>query len=190
MCKKHSHPLFLSLLLTILLCSFPSSRAHAVDLPVVGAAAPEFTLTAQDGQPVRLGDFRGRWVVLYFYPRDFTPGCTVEAKGFERDRAHYEAANAAVLGVSVDSVDSHEKFCAEEGLNFKLLSDGDGAVSALYGSLRRDGPLTVAGRNTFIIDPAGTVARVFTAVAPAAHSAEVLAALSELREPPEPAEQE
>lgn len=89
--------------------------------PATGAAAPDFKLTTGDGSQVSLKDYRGKWVVLYFYPKDFTSGCTMEAKNFQRDLAKYEQSGAVVLGVSVDSAQSHKDFCAKEGLNFKLL---------------------------------------------------------------------
>jgi peroxiredoxin Q/BCP len=120
-------------------------------------------------------------VVLYFYPKDFTSGCTIEAHNFERDQAQYAKKNAVVLGVSVDNVDSHKKFCAKEGLNFKLLADSDHKVSDEYGSLMNLGITQIAKRNTFIIDPAGKIARVYTGVDPNKHSQEVLVALDEVQ---------
>src|SRR5438105_15854538 len=109
--------------------------AFAGSPPQVGTVAPEFTLPSQDGQQVSLKDYSGKWVVLYFYPKDFTSGCTIEAHNFQRDQEQYARKNAVVLGVSVDSADSHKKFCAKEGLNFKLLADTDHKVSSDYGSL-------------------------------------------------------
>src|SRR5438034_944299 len=103
--------------------------------PAVGSTAPDFTLTSQEGKPISLHDFKGKWVVLYFYPKDFTSGCTVEAHNFQRDQAQYEAKNAAIVGVSVQDSDSHQKFCTKEGLTFKLLADTDHKVSDEYGSL-------------------------------------------------------
>src|SRR5881396_1298906 len=102
--------------------------------PAAGTAAPDFSLKTGDGSQVGLKDYRGKWVVLYFYPKDFTSGCTMEAKNFQRDLAKYEQSGAVVLGVSVDSAQSHKDFCAKEGLNFKLLADPDAKVSAQYGS--------------------------------------------------------
>src|SRR6202790_4327385 len=112
---------------------FSGARAAA---PGAGSAAPDFTLPSQESASVSLKDYRGSWVVLYFYPKDQTPGCTREAHNFQVDQAKYVAWHAVVLGVSVDSVDSHKKFCAKEGLNFKLLADSDGKVSAQYGSIK------------------------------------------------------
>src|SRR5579859_2252897 len=104
-------------------------------IPAVGSNAPDFTLPSQDGSAVSLKDYRGKWVVLYFYPKDQTPGCTREAHNFQTDQAKYAALNAVVLGISVDSVESHKKFCANDGLNFKLLADTGHKVAESYGSL-------------------------------------------------------
>lgn len=145
-----------------------------------GQPAPNFKLLNQAGHPVTLSDYTGKWVVLYFYPKDFSQGCTVEARNFQRDLPKYAAANAVILGVSVDSVGSHKDFCSKEGLNFKLLADTNAAVSAMYGSLHLWFGRKISARNTFLIDPDGTVARVFTGVQPGIHSAQVLAALAEL----------
>jgi len=149
--------------------------------PATGSAAPDFTLASQEGAAVSLKDYRGSWVVLYFYPKDQTPGCTREAHNFQVDQANYAARRAVVLGVSVDSVDSHKKFCAKEGLNFKLLADRDGKVSGAYGSLTNLGVVKFAARHTFLIDPSGKVARVYTSVDPVRHSEEVLAALDQMQ---------
>lgn len=154
------------------------SFADSGTLPQVGEKAPTFTLPSQEGTPVSLHSYRGKWVVLYFYPRDMTSGCTMEAHNFEQDLARYQAANAVVLGVSVDSVDSHKEFCAKDGLTFTLLSDSDKKVVAEYGSLGSFGPVKIAKRNTFLIDPQGKIVKVWTGVDPAHHSQEVLAALS------------
>jgi peroxiredoxin Q/BCP len=143
--------------------------------------APAFNLSSQEGTPVSLQDFRGKWVVLYFYPKDFTSGCTIQAHGFQVDLAKYTAINAEILGVSVDSADSHKDFCAKEGLNFKLLSDTNREVVTKYGSTRDATPTSMAARNTFIVSPQGKIAKVFLAVQPTKHSAEVLEALAELQ---------
>src|SRR6201984_3242023 len=110
------------------------STGMAQNLPQAGAIAPAVSLPSNDGKQVSLNDFKGKWVVLYFYPKDFTSGCTLEAHNFQRDLAKYEAANAVILGVSVDTAESHKEFCAKEGLNFKLLADAGGKVSQQYGS--------------------------------------------------------
>jgi thioredoxin-dependent peroxiredoxin len=158
--------------------------ANAGPVPAVGTAAPDFTLPSQDSPEVSLKDFRGKWVVLYFYPKDMTTGCTIEAHNFQRDQSEYAKKDAVVLGVSVDSIDSHKQFCAKEGLNFKLLSDSSHQVAKLYGSVMNFGVTEVAARNTFIIDPQGKIERNFTSVNPNKHSEEVLAALDELQKSP------
>ena len=150
-------------------------------VPGPGSIAPGFTLPSQQGASVSLQDYRGSWIVLYFYPKDQTPGCTREAHNFQVDQPKYAERKAVVLGVSVDSVDSHKKFCAKEGLTFKLLADTDGTVSHAYGSLKNLGVVKFAARHTFLIDPAGKVAKAYTSVDPARHSAEVLAALDQLQ---------
>ena len=158
------------------------NRVSAVsELPAVGAAAPGFNLTTNEGKQVSLNDFKGKWVVLYFYPKDFTQGCTIEARNFQRDLAKYEAINAVILGVSVDNADSHKEFCAKEGLNFKLLADTDAKVSEQYGSVMEYNGAKLSARNTFIIDPQGKLVKVFEKVKVAAHSEEVLAALATMQ---------
>src|SRR3984893_7852624 len=146
--------------------------------PAAGTAAPDFSLSTSDGSQISLKDFHGKWVVLYFYPKDMTSGCTIEAHNFQQDMPKYEKANAVVVGVSVDSTDSHKEFCAKEGLSFKLLADTDKKVVDQYGSLNQRG---MASRNTFLIDPAGKIAKVWTGVNPAKHSEEVLGALAEVK---------
>jgi thioredoxin-dependent peroxiredoxin len=150
-------------------------------LPEIGTKAPQFALKNQDGIEVKLNDFRSKWIVLYFYPKDFTSGCTLEAHNFQRNLAGYEKLNAAIIGVSVDSAGSHRDFCAKEGLTFKLLADTERKVAALYGSLGEYQGNAIAIRNTFIIDPNGIIVRVFENVKPATHSEEVLAALAQLQ---------
>jgi thioredoxin-dependent peroxiredoxin len=148
--------------------------------PGVGEEAPDFTLNSQEGKPVSLHDFRGKWVVLYFYPKDMTPGCTIEAHNFQRDLAKYEAKNAVILGVSVQDEKSHQEFCAKEGLNFKLLADTKDQVSEKYDSIMNLGVMKLSARHTFLIDPTGKVRKVWTDVDVQKHSDEVLAALDEL----------
>jgi thioredoxin-dependent peroxiredoxin len=149
--------------------------------PSEGTSAPDFTLPSQEGSPVSLKDYRGKWVVLYFYPKDQTPGCSREAHNFQIDQSKYVERNAVVLGVSLDSVDSHKKFCGKEGLNFKLLADTNHKVTDSYGSLTNLGVVKFAARHTFLIDPSGKVAKTYTSVDPAKHSEEVLAELDQLQ---------
>jgi thioredoxin-dependent peroxiredoxin len=149
--------------------------------PAVGTVAPDFTLNSQAGKAVSLHDFKGKWVVLYFYPKDFTSGCTVEAHNFQRDLAQYEAKNAAIVGVSVQDENSHQQFCTKEGLTFKLLADTKQEVSTTYDSLMNMGVAKLSARHTFLIDPQGKVEKVWLEVKPDKHSEEVLAALTELQ---------
>ena len=148
------------------------------DTPAVGSPAPDFSLTTNEGKPASLKDYRGKWVVLYFYPKDFTSGCTLEARNFQQDLAKYEKLNAVILGVSVDTAESHKEFCAKEELSFKLLSDTDTGVSSKYGSVMEYNGAKLSARNTFVIDPEGKIAKVFTGVKPAGHSEEVLSFLT------------
>jgi peroxiredoxin Q/BCP len=174
--------LLLGLVVVILILLLPRliSGSHA-PAPTAGSVAPDFTLPSQEGSLVSLKDFRGRWVVLYFYPKDQTPGCTREAHNFQVDQSKYAERKAVILGVSVDSVDSHKKFCAKEGLNFKLLADREGQVSRDYGSLTNLGVVKFAARNTFLIDPSGKIVKTYISVDPARHSEEVLAALDQMQ---------
>jgi thioredoxin-dependent peroxiredoxin len=152
-----------------------ASLAFPAELPQAGQQAPEFSLPSQEGAPVSLKQYRGKWVVLYFYPKDMTQGCTIEARNFQRDLAKYDKANAVILGVSVDSAESHKEFCTKESLTFKLLADTDKKMVDSYGTLNARG---MASRNTFLIDPNGKVSKVWTGVNPSSHSDEVLAALA------------
>ncbi|MBV8904841.1 MAG: peroxiredoxin [Acidobacteriia bacterium] len=154
--------------------------AWAGELPSVGAMAPDFTLPSQEGKQVSLHDFKGKWVVLYFYPKDMTPGCTIEAHNFQRDQAQYDKLNAAVVGVSVDSVDSHVQFCTKENLTFKLLANPSHDIVDKYGSLANMRGMTIAARNTFLVDPKGNIRKVYTMVDPNPHSQQVLADLAQL----------
>src|SRR5580692_1642932 len=149
--------------------------------PPEGTPAPDFTLNSQDGKPVSLHEFKGKWVVLYFYPKDFTSGCTVEAHNFQRDLAQYEQKNAVILGVSMQDEDSHQKFCTKEGLSFKLLADTKATVSTEYDSVVNLGVAKLSARHTFLINPQGKVEKVWLDVKPDKHSEEVLAALAQLQ---------
>jgi peroxiredoxin Q/BCP len=130
---------FLAVLVVLLAGAILAIRGKADDtaLPQAGQTAPNFTLPSQDGSNISLDNFRGKWVVLYFYPKDMTTGCTIEAHNFQQDMEKYQKLNAVVVGVSVDSTGSHKEFCAKEGLSFKLLSDQDKKVVAQYGSMGR-----------------------------------------------------
>ena len=170
------------LLLVVLAALFLVPRLFSRSAPPsAGGKAPDFSLPSQDGTLVSLADYRGKWVVLYFYPKDQTPGCTREAHNFEVDQPKYAERNAVVLGVSLDSIDSHKRFCTKDGLSFKLLADTHHKVTASYGSLTNFGLVKFAARNTFLIDPSGNIAKTFLSVNPLTHSAEVLAELDQLR---------
>ena len=160
---------------------FAGGESESPKAVAEGDKAPNFTLPSQDGNSVSLDQYRGKWVVLYFYPKDFTQGCTIEAHNFQRDEAQYQAKSAVILGVSLDSSDSHKEFCSKEGLNFKLLSDECANVVNQYGSLTQFQGKKYAARNTFIIDPDGVVRKIFKGVKPNGHSAEVLSTLADLQ---------
>lgn len=169
------------LLLIICLAAMVALAADMPQPPTAGTPAPGFTLPSQEGAQVSLDQFKGKWVVLYFYPKDFTSGCTIEAHNFQRDLDKYTQKNAAIVGVSVDNVDSHKSFCTKEGLNFKLLADPDHSVVEKYGSVMQYNGMTLAARNTFLIDPAGVIRKVYLKVSPQGHSEEVLADLQQLQ---------
>jgi peroxiredoxin Q/BCP len=152
--------------------------------PEVGTAAPDFTLNSQEGKAVSLHEFKGKWVVLYFYPKDMTSGCTIEAHNFQRDLAKYDAKNAVILGVSMQDEKSHQAFCAKESLTFKLLADTKNEVSSKYDSVLHLGVAKLSARHTYLIDPSGTVRKVWTEVDVKKHSDEILAALEELEKSP------
>jgi thioredoxin-dependent peroxiredoxin len=148
--------------------------------PAAGQTAPDFSLPSAEGGSVSLKDYKGKWVVLYFYPKDFTGGCTLEAHNFQSDLTKYQSQNAVILGVSADTVQSHKDFCAKEGLNFKLLADPELKAITPYGSAMEHNGAKMAARNTFLIDPEGKIARVYLKVSPAGHSEEVLKDLAVL----------
>lgn len=146
--------------------------------PLLNQPAPEFNLpTNGEAGQVSLVDYRGKWVVLYFYPKDFTPGCTLEAKRFQQDLPKYIDRHTQIIGVSADNVKSHAEFCDSEGLKFPLLADTTGEISKIYGSWLA--PMSL--RHTYIIDPDGILRDRFLGVRPAIHSTEVLARLDELQ---------
>lgn len=169
------------LFLSLALLALVSLPLLAAEIPTEGSAAPSFTLTSQAGAKVGLEQFKGKWVVLYFYPKDFTPGCTLEAHNFQRDLEQYTKKNAEIVGVSVDDGDSHKGFCDKEALHFTLLSDTAHEVSDKYGSVMEHDGKFYSARNTFLIDPKGVIRKVYVKVKPPAHSEEVLADLGRLQ---------
>lgn len=151
------------------------------DAPAVGAAGPSFRLQDQAGRWVSLEAQRGRWLVLYFYPKDATPGCTTEACEFRDNVFAFREAGAAILGISVDDVDSHAAFAKEHGLPFPLLADSGKRVAKAYGVLYRAlGIMELARRETFLIDPQGRIARHYAEVDPKTHARQLLADLKAL----------
>lgn len=156
----------------------PQSHALGGEQPALNQPAPQFTLPTNVGDgETSLADYRGQWVVVYFYPKDFTSGCTLEARRFQQDLPKYQKHNTQILGISVDDVDSHAEFCDSEGLKFPLLADTSGTVSKAYGSWLSGMSL----RHTYLIDPNGVLRERFLGVNPAIHSAEVLERLEELQ---------
>ncbi|MDE5106518.1 MAG: peroxiredoxin [Trichodesmium sp. St17_bin3_1_1] len=170
--------LVICLALTTWLNFIPNVWALGGKLPELNQSAPEFTLPTNTGDgEISLSDYRGKWVVLYFYPKDFTSGCTIEARRFQEDLPKYSSRNTQILGVSVDDINSHKEFCDSEGLKFPLLADADGTVSKAYGSWLNFFSI----RHTFIIDPDGILQKIFLGVKPAVHSNEVLSSLDDLQ---------
>jgi peroxiredoxin Q/BCP len=160
----------------------PNALALGGPQPPIGKPAPSFQLPTNSGDgTLSLEDYRGHWVVLYFYPKDGTSGCTLEARRFQEQRSEFQNLNAEIIGVSADDVASHESFCAAEGIEFPLLSDVDGRVSKAYGSWLSGLSL----RHTYLIDPDGIMQERFLGVRPAIHSQEVLASLEALQSSPD-----
>lgn len=158
-------------------------QAHA-QIPPVGSAAPEFVLLDQNGAARRLADWRGRWIVLYFYPKDDTPGCTAEACAFRDDFAQLSALGAQVVGISVDDRTSHLAFAAKYNLPFPLLADTTADVAQQYGALSSWAGLKLAKRYSFLVDPAGRIAKSYLSVDASRHSQEIVADLKALQGPP------
>ncbi|MEM9923046.1 MAG: peroxiredoxin [Cyanobacteria bacterium P01_D01_bin.50] len=157
----------------------PAANAMGGKLPSINQPAPEFTLPTNTGDgEIALSDYRGKWVVLYFYPKDFTAGCTIEARRFQEDLPKYLEKNTEIIGVSADDIDSHAEFCDSEGLKFPLLADTTGAVSKTYGSWMS----FISVRHSFIIDPEGILRETFVRVNPIIHSQEVMARLKDLQQ--------
>jgi len=167
-----------ALIAIVAACGF-TLKARAADPLPSGATAPGFSLPSQEDAQVSLSQFKGKWVVLYFYPKDMTTGCTIEAHNFQRDLPKYDALNAVVLGVSLDTVESHKTFCTRDSLTFKLLADPDHKVIDAYGvPITERGDAKFAARDTFLISPAGKIAKVWTGVNPNTHSDDVLAEIA------------
>ena len=179
--RRHFSTIFLVICLALItwLNFIPNVWALGGKLPELYQTAPEFTLSTNIGDgEISLSDYRGKWVVLYFYPKDSTPGCTIEGRRFQQDLPKYTSRNTQILGVSVDDIKSHKEFCDSEGLKFPLLADTDGTVSKAYGSWLN----FFSVRHTFIIDPDGKLRKIFLGVKPPIHSKEVLVSLDELRQ--------
>ena len=147
-----------------------------------GDTAPDFTLPDQDGTDVTLSDLRGRPVVIYFYPKDDTPGCTTEACEFRDDIFEFRRMGCQILGVSLDDEASHKAFAEKHGLPFPLLADTEGSAADAYGVKTRHGDTYHASRQTFLIDPEGNIAKHYEKVDPDTHSKQVLADLKELQD--------
>jgi thioredoxin-dependent peroxiredoxin len=153
----------------------------AAEFPEVGTAAPDFKLTSEQGKVTSLADFHGKWVVLYFYPKDMTPGCTTQACEFRDNIFEYRNIGAVILGVSVDDVESHKAFSDEHSLPFPILADVEKKVATSYGTLTKYlGIAELARRDTFIISPQGKIAKHYMKVEPKGHSAIVLGDLKQL----------
>ena len=172
--------LILAATLAAVAVSVFTATAVTADNPVVGAHAPGFELPDQDGRLHSLEDYRDQWIVLYFYPKDESPACTVEACEFRDAIFAFRELNAQILGVSLDDVESHKQFAEHHGLPFPLLADTAGRTADRYGVKTRMAGMTIAKRQTFLIDPEGRIAKHYDDVAPASHAAEVLADLREL----------
>lgn len=161
-----------------LLTARQANAAAAAGLLADGTTAPGFTLPSQDNNQVALSDYKGKWVVLYFYPKDKTSGCTLEAHNFQRDQAKFDKLNAAIIGVSLDTAESHKSFCTQENLTFKLLADPNHKVVDEYGvPVKSMGPVSYAARVTYLINPAGKIVKVWPDVKVGNHSEDVLAAI-------------
>jgi thioredoxin-dependent peroxiredoxin len=150
------------------------------NFPRTGDAAPEFSLPDQNGKVRASDEFRGKWLVLYFYPRDDTPGCTEQAAKFRDAMRDIEGAGATVCGISVDDSESHAAFARKYNLPFALLADRNGAAAMRYGSLLNLGVVKFAKRNTFLIDPQGRIARSYVGVNPARNAQDVLGDIQRL----------
>lgn len=175
--KRIHHPCLI--IVTLLMASVGLARAQS---PALGAPAPDFKLQDQNGKWHTLAAYRGKWVALYFYPKDQTPGCTTQACEFRDNIFAFKEANAQILGVSVDDVESHKKFAEKHGLPFPILADSTKATAKKYGVLKSYlGALELAKRETFLIDPHGNIVKRYADVDPKGHSQVVLKDLKELQ---------
>lgn len=174
MAKQRIHSVLGSFLVMLL------GGVQAAELKV-GDPAPSFELRDQNGEIHRLADYRGQWLVLYFYPKDDTPGCTTEACAFRDEFVVLKQMDVVLMGVSLDDVESHREFAGKYHLPFPLLSDPKGEVAHSYGSLWRLGPIRFAKRHTFIIDPEGSIVKIYRSVSPKQHGGEIIHDLEALR---------
>jgi peroxiredoxin Q/BCP len=176
---RNNSKLLLALLIAGL-CHWNIVTAHAADTDLQpGAKAPAFTLPSQDGTPVSLADYRGKWVVLYFYPKDKSTGCTIQAHAYQADLPKFEAHHAVVLGVSLDTAESHKSFCTQDGLTFKLLADPERKAGEAFGvPLMTFKDMKFDERDTFLIAPDGTIAEVWRNVDPHTDSTIALQAIA------------
>ncbi len=168
---------FSLLLMAAIYLMFPT---YATSSPAIGSQAPEFDLLDQNSKRQRLSDYRGKWLVLYFYPKDDTPGCTTEACNFRDDYFRIRALGAVVMGVSLDDVRSHKEFSEKYHLPFSLLADDKKQLAQAYGVLRGFGPVSYSSRQTFIIDPQGRIAHHYETVRPRQHATEIINDLKKL----------
>ena len=172
----------MTVFIKMLLSSFIILGGVSVSAIQIGQLAPDFTLQDQKAQSQTLSKMKGKWVVLYFYPKDETPGCVAEACSFRDNIVAIKAKNTVVWGVSVDNNESHEKFAENHQLPFTLLADPNGKVALQYGSLRNLLIFKIAKRHSFIIDPQGKIAKVYRNVNPKSHVAEILKDLEQLQQ--------
>lgn len=166
--------------LLILVLMAVRAVAFAGTVPKVGQSAPDFNLPDAKSQSHRLTDYVGKWLVLYFYPKDDTPGCTKEACSFRDDLFQLDKLGAKVVGISVDDTGSHARFAQKYHLPFPLLADKDGKVAASYGALTNLGIIKIAKRYTFLIDPNGNIAKIYLNVDTSRHSTEIIYDLEQL----------
>ena len=175
-------PFLLALLMGVAAPTFADETPS--NLPQVGQVAPSFRLQDQHGHWQTPADHKGRWLVMYFYPKDFTGGCTTQVCTFRDDIAKLRQAGADVVGVSLDNITSHQAFAEKYHVPFPLLSDADSKVASTYGVLTSQGNVHYAKRTTFLIDPQGKIAKVYQDVDPEKNSSQVLADLATLKAAP------